>query len=135
MIVRSCVVGYVVHAHHSMPDVFLARQCVYCTRVTAPYILGVIIISILITIFHQIFIFYSKVVRKSVARVKTVMSHNQRENLKKFYAKKKYKPLDLRPKLTRAKRRELTKFEKTRKTLREKKWERHFPKRIYAVKM
>ena len=50
MIVRSCVVGYVVHAHHSMPDVFLARQCVYCTRVTAPYILGVIIISILITI-------------------------------------------------------------------------------------
>ena len=103
---------------------------------TAPYILGVIIISILITIIISSDIyFYSKVVRKSVARVKTVMSHNQRENLKKFYAKKKYKPLDLRPKLTRAKRRELTKFEKTRKTLREKKWERHFPKRIYAVKM
>ena len=78
---------------------------------------------------------YSKVVRKSIARVKTVMSHNQRENLKKYYAKAKYKPLDLRPKLTRAKRRELTKFERTRKTLRQKKWERHFPKRVYAVKM
>ena len=77
---------------------------------------------------------YSKVVRKSIARVLTVISQTQRDNLRKFYQKKKYKPLDLRPKKTRAKRRELTKFEKSRKTLRQIKKETHFPKRVYAVK-
>jgi len=63
-----------------------------------------------------------------------VISQTQRDNLRKFYQKKKYKPLDLRPKKTRAKRRELTKFEKSRKTLRQIKKETHFPKRVYAVK-
>merc|ERR1712080_592161 len=43
-----------------------------------------------------------KVVRKSIARVMTVISHTQRENLQKFHASKKYKPLDLRYKQTRA---------------------------------
>ena len=75
-----------------------------------------------------------KVVRKSVARVKTVISQKQRTNLRKYYARKKYKPLDLRPKLTRAKRRELTKKEKSLKTLRQAKKIRHFPRRVYAVK-
>ena len=77
---------------------------------------------------------YSKVVRKSIARVLTVISQTQRDNLRKFYQKKKYKPLDLRPKKTRAKRRELTKFERTRKTLKQKKKDTHFPQRVYAVK-
>merc|ERR1712076_95486 len=39
-----------------------------------------------------------KVVGNSIARVMTVISHTQRDNLRKFYADKKYKPLDLRKK-------------------------------------
>uniref|UniRef100_V5IEQ2 Large ribosomal subunit protein uL29 n=1 Tax=Ixodes ricinus TaxID=34613 RepID=V5IEQ2_IXORI len=49
-----------------------------------------------------------RVVRKSIARVLTVVHQTQKENLRKFYRGKKHKPKDLRPKLTRAKRRELT---------------------------
>ena len=43
-----------------------------------------------------------RVIRKSVARVHIVMHQKQKENLRKFYKGKKYKPLDLRPKKTRA---------------------------------
>jgi large subunit ribosomal protein L35e len=63
---------------------------------------------------------YRREVRKSIARVNTVISQKQRDNLrmaikskqgdqpkKKIY--KKYKPLDLRPKKTRAIRRRLSK--------------------------
>uniref|UniRef100_A0A3Q3ILE1 Large ribosomal subunit protein uL29 n=1 Tax=Monopterus albus TaxID=43700 RepID=A0A3Q3ILE1_MONAL len=46
-----------------------------------------------------------RVVRKSIARVLTVINQTQKENLRKFYKGKKYKPLDLRPKKTRALRR------------------------------
>merc|ERR1712038_1244167 len=60
-----------------------------------------------------------KVVRKSIARVLTVISQTQRENLKKFYASKKYSPLDIRTRKTRAIRRKLTKNEQGRKTLRQ----------------
>lgn len=77
---------------------------------------------------------HSKVVRKSIARVMTVITHNQRENLRKFYRKKKYKPLDLRPKKTRSMRKALTKFEASRKTLRQKKRDMYNPVRVYAVK-
>jgi large subunit ribosomal protein L35e len=42
--------------------------------------------------------------------------------------------LDLRTKKTRAIRRRLTAFEKSRKTLKATKKEQHFPKRKYAVK-
>uniref|UniRef100_A0A2K5UNC3 Large ribosomal subunit protein uL29 n=1 Tax=Macaca fascicularis TaxID=9541 RepID=A0A2K5UNC3_MACFA len=38
-----------------------------------------------------------RVVRKSIARVLTVINQTQKENLRKFYKGKKYKPLDLRP--------------------------------------
>ncbi|CAG8852832.1 18650_t:CDS:2, partial [Gigaspora margarita] len=59
-------------------------------------------------------------VRKSIARVNTVISQTQREHVRKFYKErknipielrksKKYLPLDLRPKKTRAIRRKLTK--------------------------
>ncbi|KAK2565893.1 60S ribosomal protein L35 [Acropora cervicornis] len=75
-----------------------------------------------------------KVVRKSIARVLTVISQSQRENLRKFYKNKKYKPLDLRPKKTRAMRRALTKEEASRKTLRQIKKLRNFPRRKYALK-
>uniref|UniRef100_A0A8C0HW83 Large ribosomal subunit protein uL29 n=1 Tax=Balaenoptera musculus TaxID=9771 RepID=A0A8C0HW83_BALMU len=43
-----------------------------------------------------------RVVRKSIARVLTVINQTQKENLRKFYKGKKYKPLDLRPKKTQS---------------------------------
>eukprot|EP00184_Porphyridium_aerugineum_P007885 CAMPEP_0184692532 /NCGR_PEP_ID=MMETSP0313-20130426/978_1 /TAXON_ID=2792 /ORGANISM="Porphyridium aerugineum, Strain SAG 1380-2" /LENGTH=124 /DNA_ID=CAMNT_0027150369 /DNA_START=67 /DNA_END=441 /DNA_ORIENTATION=- len=74
------------------------------------------------------------VVRKSIARVLTVISQAQRDNLKVLYKSKKYKPLDLRVKKTRAIRRRLTKHEAGKKTLKQKKKEMHFPMRKYALK-
>nr|AGH70178.1 60S ribosomal protein L35 [Placozoa sp. H4] len=73
-------------------------------------------------------------VRKAIARILTVISDNQRENLRKFYKKKKFVPLDLRSKKTRAIRRRLTKFEASRKTLRQRKHDAHYSLRRYAVK-
>ncbi|KAG9303266.1 hypothetical protein G9A89_013592 [Geosiphon pyriformis] len=73
-------------------------------------------------------------VRKSIARVNTVISQSQRAHLKLFYKGKKFKPLDLRPKKTRAIRRRLTKSEAGARTLRAKKRAAHFPLRRYAVK-
>ena len=75
-----------------------------------------------------------KVFRKNIARVLTVMSQNQKENLRKFYRKKKRIPIDLRPKLTRAKRRELTPTERSKKTKREMRALRRYPKVKYYLK-
>jgi hypothetical protein len=44
----------------------------------------------------------SSTVRKSIARVLTVLTSQQRTALRSFYKGKKYLPLDLRPKKTRA---------------------------------
>merc|ERR1712137_1414775 len=49
------------------------------------------------------------VVRKSIAIVLTVVNQKEMSELRKFYANKKYAPLNLRPKKTRAIRRRLTK--------------------------
>jgi len=73
-------------------------------------------------------------VRKSIARVLTITNQKARQNLREFYKGKKYLPLDLRPKKTRAIRRRLTLDERTAKTLKQKKKDIHFPKRKYAVK-
>ncbi|KAH9077100.1 60S ribosomal protein L35 [Lactarius deliciosus] len=73
-------------------------------------------------------------VRKSVARVLTVTNQKARQNLREYYKNKKYLPLDLRPKKTRAIRRRLTKHEKSLKTLKQRKKDIHFPKRKYAIK-
>lgn len=62
------------------------------------------------------------------------MNQTQREHLRAHYKGKKYAPLDLRSKKTRAIRRRMTKHEATRKTEREVKRARHFPQRKYAVK-
>ena len=51
---------------------------------------------------------FSNTVRKSIARVLTVTNQKQRQNLREFYKNKKYLPLDLRAKKTRAIRRRLT---------------------------
>merc|ERR1712228_1090445 len=53
-----------------------------------------------------------RVVRKSIARVMIVINQKTKENLRKFYKNKKFKPLDLRPKKTRAIRRRLKPIEK-----------------------
>lgn len=47
--------------------------------------------------------------RLSIAQVLTVISQKQKGALREAYKKKKYLPLDLRPKKTRAIRRRLTK--------------------------
>merc|ERR1712018_574810 len=73
-----------------------------------------------------------RVVRKSIARVYIVM--HQKENLRKLYRGKKYKPLDLRMKKTRAMRKGLTPHEKSLKTPRELRKMRAFPQRKFAVK-
>lgn len=53
----------------------------------------------------------SKVVRKSIAQVLTVTSQKQKSALREAYKNKKFIPLDLRPKKTRAIRRRLTKHQ------------------------
>nr|XP_009932321.1 PREDICTED: 60S ribosomal protein L35 [Opisthocomus hoazin] len=75
-----------------------------------------------------------RVVRKSIARVLTVINQTQKENLRKFYKGKKYKPLDLRPKKTRAMRRRLNKHEENLKTKKQQRKERLYPMRKYAIK-
>ncbi|KAL8958277.1 MAG: hypothetical protein Q9183_005869, partial [Haloplaca sp. 2 TL-2023] len=73
-------------------------------------------------------------IRKSIARVLTVINASQRTELRKYYKGKKYLPLDLRPKRTRAIRRRLTKHENTIISEKQKKRQMHFPQRKYAVK-
>lgn len=73
-------------------------------------------------------------VRKNVARVLTVMNMKQRSSLREFYAGKKYQPLDLRPKKTRALRRKLTKHERKAQTERQHKKNVHFGSRRFVLK-
>uniref|UniRef100_A0A6N2MSC4 Ribosomal protein L29 n=1 Tax=Salix viminalis TaxID=40686 RepID=A0A6N2MSC4_SALVM len=75
-----------------------------------------------------------KVVRLSIAQVLTVISQKQKAALREAYKNKKFLPLDLRPKKTRAIRRRLTKHQASLKTEREKKREIYFPIRKYAIK-
>jgi len=72
--------------------------------------------------------------RKSIAKVLTVINANQRSQLRLFYKGKKYLPLDLRAKQTRAIRRRLSKHEAGKVTEKQKKKMVHFPQRKYAVK-
>ena len=75
-----------------------------------------------------------RVVRKSIARVLTIINQTQKENLRKFYKGKKYKPLDLRPKKTRAMRHRLNKHEENLKIKKHQRKERLYSLRRYAVK-
>jgi large subunit ribosomal protein L35e len=74
-----------------------------------------------------------RVIRKSIARVLTVYNQNQKEALKKAFAGKKYKPLDIRTKKTRAARRALTVAQKYAKTERQQKKAANFPQRKFAL--
>ncbi|KAM3074136.1 60S ribosomal protein L35, L29 [Clarireedia jacksonii] len=73
-------------------------------------------------------------IRKSIAKVLTVINANQRAQLRLFYKGKKYLPLDLRTKQTRAIRRRLTKHERELVLEKTKKRNLHFPQRKYAIK-
>ncbi|EPB79666.1 ribosomal protein L29 [Ancylostoma ceylanicum] len=96
-----------------------------------------------------------RVVRKTIARILTVINQNYKQELRKFYALRvcsvrnsfdqrhihkpllqghKYKPIDLRKKQTRAIRRRLTKHEQSLKTAKQQHKERAFPMRKFAVK-
>lgn len=74
------------------------------------------------------------VVRKNIARVLTIINAAQRENVRAFYAGKKYLPKDLRAKKTRALRRALSKEDAARVTVKAKKQAAAFPKKVYAIK-
>ncbi len=78
---------------------------------------------------------YSHDIRKAIAKVLTVINANQRAQLRLFYKGKKYLPLDLRPKQTRAIRRRLTKHESEKTLEKTKKRATHFPQRKYAIKV
>ncbi|KAJ1071293.1 hypothetical protein K5549_021878 [Capra hircus] len=58
----------------------------------------------------------------------------QKENLRKFYKSKKYKPLDLWPKKTGAMCRWLNKHEENLKTKKQQRKEQLYPLQKYAVK-
>lgn len=77
---------------------------------------------------------FSRVVRKAIARVHIVMHQKTKENLRKVFKGKKFKPLDLRPKLTRAKRKALKPSDANRKTLKEIRRRSVYPTRKYALK-
>ncbi|KAL5278551.1 RPL35 family protein [Megaselia abdita] len=75
-----------------------------------------------------------RVVRKAIARVHIVMNQQQKTNLRKLYMNKKYKPLDLRRKKTRAMRKALSTKDANRKTLKEIRKRSIYPQRKYALK-
>jgi large subunit ribosomal protein L35e len=77
---------------------------------------------------------FSRVVRKAIARVYIVMNQKTKDNLRKLYKGKKYKPLDLRPKKTRAMRRALSERDASRLTKKEVRKRSVYPVRKYAVK-
>lgn len=82
----------------------------------------------------QILTLHSLDVRKSIARVLTIININQRSQLRIFYKNKKYLPTDLRAKQTRAIRRRLTQHEASLVTEKQKKKQTHFPQRTFAIK-
>lgn len=78
---------------------------------------------------------HSHDIRKSIARVLTVINLKQRQQLRLFYKNKKYLPLDLRAKQTRAIRRRLSKEDASRVLEKTKKRQQHFSQRNYFVKV
>uniref|UniRef100_A0A0N4Z9E3 Large ribosomal subunit protein uL29 n=1 Tax=Parastrongyloides trichosuri TaxID=131310 RepID=A0A0N4Z9E3_PARTI len=74
------------------------------------------------------------VVRKNIARILTVLSQTERQELRKFYKGKKYLPTQLRAKKTRAIRKGLTKHESSLKSAKQLAKQRAYPKRLFALK-
>ncbi|XP_066212953.1 large ribosomal subunit protein uL29-like [Saccopteryx leptura] len=74
------------------------------------------------------------VVRKSIASVLTLINQTQKENLRKFYKGKKYKPLDLRPQKMQAMHCWLNKRKESLKTKKHQCKEWLYPLQKYSVK-
>lgn len=72
-------------------------------------------------------------VRKSIAKVFTAISLNQKKSLVALYKGKKYKPLDLRPKKTRAIRKRLTNYESGKVTLKEMKKRMNLKRKSFYI--
>merc|ERR1712178_383181 len=72
--------------------------------------------------------------RKNIAKVLTVINQSQKEQLQKFYRGKKVKPVDLKPRKTRAMRKALNKHEESLKNLKTIRRERRTALKNFAVK-
>lgn len=72
--------------------------------------------------------------RKNIAKVLTVMNQSQKEQLQKFYRGKKVKPVDLKPRKTRAMRKALNKHEESLKNLKTIRRERRTALKNFAIK-
>ena len=74
-----------------------------------------------------------KQVRKNIAKVLTVLSEKRIATAKTEFKKKKYTPVDIRQKKNRAFRRGMSKFEKTKMTVRGQKKHDNGKLRKYAL--
>merc|ERR1719389_866960 len=72
-------------------------------------------------------------VRKNIARVLTCYSQKQKAEARKEHKGKKYLPLDLRKKQTRALRKKLTPAQQKKQTKQAKTKAQNFPQRRFAV--
>merc|ERR1711970_449743 len=75
-----------------------------------------------------------KEVRKSIGRTLTVINQTQKDAIRALYKGKKYKPVDLRPKKTRALRRRLNKHLESMKTSKQVTKQRLYSQRKFAIK-
>ncbi|KAJ1607410.1 60S ribosomal protein L35 [Cryptosporidium canis] len=73
------------------------------------------------------------VVRKAIARILTILSQRNIKKLREKHSGSKFLPLDLRKKLTRAKRRALTPQQAKKMTVKASKKALNFPKRKFAI--
>ena len=73
-------------------------------------------------------------VRKSIAQLRRIQNQTIKENLRLFYAGHEHQPKDLRPKQTRAQRRQLTPLETSSALKKVHRRECAFPPRTFAVK-
>ena len=71
-------------------------------------------------------------VRKDIARVLTIINTGRKQAARESN-KGAFKNLDLRVKKTRAIRRKLTAFQRSKQTLKERKRAENFPLRTYAI--
>lgn len=74
-----------------------------------------------------------KQVRKNIAKVLTVLSEKRIDATRTEFKKKRYTPVDLRQKKNRAFRRRLSKFERTKLTVRAQKKADNQKVRKYAL--
>merc|ERR1712099_172715 len=74
-----------------------------------------------------------RVVRKSIAKVLTVLNEKRRNNAKAEWKKKKYNPYDLRAKRSKHARRQLTRSQRSLQTARGAKKAGNFKQRKFAV--